>query len=199
MKSLYYIFLLGILFLCSSCNDEKDLIETGYLQLSLDKDLSVITKANISISDEPLSVEVKNAQGEVVKKYDNFYTEVSNSRIALPSGAYTVQAYSRKNMKEAGFDQAYYASPVTSVTVAASEVQTVKLVCTLANIKVSVEYTEAIRKYFKKYQATISNEYGSILFSETEKRAGYFAPEPLSVRLDLTNNTDQEFLVKKEI
>ena len=128
-----------------------------------------------------------------------FYTEVSNSRIALPSGAYTVQAYSRKNMKEAGFDQAYYASPVTSVTVAASEVQTVKLVCTLANIKVSVEYTEAIRKYFKKYQATISNEYGSILFSETEKRAGYFAPEPLSVRLNLTNNTDQEFLVKKEI
>lgn len=101
-------------------------------------------------------------------------------------------------MKEAGFDQAYYASPVTSVTVAASEVQTVKLVCTLANIKVSVEYTEAIRKYFKKYQATISNEYGSILFSETEKRAGYFAPEPLSVRLDLTNNTDQEFLVKKK-
>lgn len=199
MKTLHYIFLLGILFLWSSCNDEKDMIETGYIQLSLDKDLSVITKTSISISEEPLSVEVKNAQGEVVKKYDNFYTEASNSRIALPSGAYTVQAYSKKDIKDAGFDQAYYASPVTSVTVSVGEVQTVKLVCTLANTKVSVEYTEAIQKYFKKYQATISNEYGSILFPESEKRAAYFAPEPLSVKLDLINNTDQKFLVKKEI
>lgn len=199
MKSLHYIFLLGILFVWCSCNDEKDLVQTGYLQLSLDKDISVITKSSISISDEPLTVEVKNAQGEVVKKYDDFYAEVSNSRIILPSGAYTVQAYSRKNIQTAGFEQAYYASPITSVTVAAGEVQTVKLVCTLANIKVSVEYTEAIQKFFKKYQATVSNDHGSILFKETEKRAAYLAPEPMSIRLDLVNNTDQVFDVTKAI
>lgn len=199
MKKLYSIFLVLMVFALYSCENNEDFSETGYIQLALDKDISVITKANINISDEPLSVEVKNAAGNVVKKYDNFYSEAASSRIALPSGSYTVQAYSNKNLEKSGFEQAYYASPVTQVTVKAGEVQTLKLVCTLANIKVSVEYTEAIRKYFKKYQATVSNDYGSILFTETEKRAAYFAPEPLSVRLDLTNNTDQQFFVKKEI
>lgn len=199
MKKLHSIFLLCVLFLWCSCSEEGNVAEVGYLQLGLDKDITVLTKADISISDEPLSVEIKNAQGQVVKKYDNFYAEVSNSRVALPSGIYTVQAFSKKNIKEVGFSQAYYASPVTTVTIQTSEVQTLKLVCTLANVKVSVEYTETIKKFFKKHQATISNEYGSVLFSETEKRAAYFTPNQLSVKLDLVNNTDQTFMVKKEI
>lgn len=199
MRKLYYIFLVATLFTFFSCENDKEVTETGYLQLALEKDLSVITKANISISEEPLSVEVKNAQGEVVKKYDDFYAEATSARIVLPSGAYTIQAYSKKDMRNPGFGQAYYASPVTPVTVGAGEVQTLRLVCVLANVKVSVEYTEAVRAYFKKYQATVSNTHGSVLFNETERRAAYFAPEPISVSLDLINNTDQPFSVKKEI
>lgn len=148
MRKLYYIFLVATLFTFFSCENDKEVTETGYLQLALKKDLSVITKANISISEEPLSVEVKNARGEVVKKYDDFYAEATSARIVLPSGAYTIQAYSKKDMRNPGFGQAYYASPVTPVTIGAGEVQTLRLVCVLANVKVSVEYTEAVQAYF---------------------------------------------------
>lgn len=199
MKKLYYIFCIAVLMTLYACESDKDLVETGYLQLALDKDISLITKADISISDEPLSVEVKNAKGDIVKKYSNFYEEVGKSRIVLPSGDYTVQAYSNKDTKEVGFDQAYYTSPAVAVKIAAGEVQTVKLTCVLANVKVSVAYTEAVKKFFKKYQATVSNDYGSVLFSETESRSAYFAANQLTVHLDLTNNSGQNFALEKDI
>lgn len=200
MRTLHYIFLVSFLCLWCSCVEDHEFVDTGYLQLSLDQDISVITKSNISLSEEPLSVEVKNEKGETVKKLNNFYAEAGNSRIALPSGNYTVQAYSyNKDVKNVGFEQAYYTSPVTSVVIAVGEVQTMKLTCTLTNVKVSVLYTEAIRKFFEKYQATVANDCGAVVFSETEQRAAYFAPNQLSVSLALTNNTGQDFMVKKDI
>ncbi|MGL5562277.1 MAG: DUF4493 domain-containing protein, partial [Tannerellaceae bacterium] len=64
----------------------------------------------------------------------------------------------------------------------------VEITSYLANTKVTVEYTEEFKRYFKEYSAKVSSVLNTpITFSKTEQRAAFFKPSTLVVNLNVTN------------
>lgn len=64
----------------------------------------------------------------------------------------------------------------------------VEITSYLANTKVSVEYTDEFKRYFKDYSAKVSSVLNTpITFSKTEQRAAFFKPSTLVINLNVTN------------
>ena len=58
--------------------------------------------------------------------------------------------------------------------------------CTLANTIVSVTYTDTTRNSFEDYTTTVSTSLDSLVYNRDETRWGYFQPDPMQIRVDLT-------------
>lgn len=75
-----------------------------------------------------------------------------------------------------GFEKPFYLGE-SPVTVRDRENSPVEINCALANVKVTVEYSDAFKKYFADYSTTIHSSGGKdIKFSKTETRAAYVKP-----------------------
>ena len=142
-----------VLFTFSACHSEK--METGATdvtgQLSLasmkmEVDLKVDTvypqsRAGVDVSNFLLTI--KNSQGEQVEQYT--YSEMPEI-ISLPVGTYTVVASSAEAATN-GFDVPFYTGSTEQFTIKENELTEVSaLTCRLANVMISVEYDEELRK-----------------------------------------------------
>ena len=142
-----------VLFTFSACHSEK--METGTTdvtgQLSLasmkmEVDLKVDTvypqsRAGVDVSNFLLTI--KNSQGEQVEQYT--YSEMPEI-ISLPVGTYTVVASSAEAATN-GFDVPFYTGSTEQFTIKENELTEVSaLTCRLANVMISVEYDEELRK-----------------------------------------------------
>ena len=57
------------------------------------------------------------------------------------------------------------------------ETTPVETTCKLANTKISIEYTDDFKQYFKTYSSTVQADLGSeVSFSSGETRAAYVKP-----------------------
>ena len=152
MKNIFLICftLMVVLFTFSACHSEK--METGTTdvtgQLSLasmkmEVDLKVDTvypqsRAGVDVSNFLLTI--KNSQGEQVEQYT--YSEMPEI-ISLPVGTYTVVASSA----EAATNGPFYTGSTEQFTIKENELTEVfALTCRLANVMISVEYDEELRK-----------------------------------------------------
>lgn len=155
MKNIFLICLtlMTVLFTFSACHSEK--METGTTdvtgQLSLasmkmEVDLKVDTvypqsRAGVDVSNFLLTI--KNTQGEQVEQYT--YSEMPEI-ISLPVGTYTVVASSAEAATN-GFDVPFYTGSTEQFTIKENELTEVSaLTCRLANVMISVEYDEELRK-----------------------------------------------------
>lgn len=155
MKNIFLICftLMVVLFTFSACHSEK--METGTTdvtgQLSLasmkmEVDLKVDTvypqsRAGVDVSNFLLTI--KNSQGEQVEQYT--YSEMPEI-ISLPVGTYTVVASSAEAATN-GFDVPFYTGSTEQFTIKENELTEVSaLTCRLANVMISVEYDEELRK-----------------------------------------------------
>lgn len=155
MKNIFLICftLMVVLFTFSACHSEK--METGTTdvtgQLSLasmkmEVDLKVDTvypqsRAGVDVSNFLLTI--KNSQGEQVEQYT--YSEMPEI-ISLPVGTYTVVASSAEAATN-GFDVPFYTGSTEQFTIKENELTEVSaLTCRLANVMISVEYDEDLRK-----------------------------------------------------
>lgn len=155
MKNIFLICftLMVVLFTFSACHSEK--METGATdvtgQLSLasmkmEVDLKVDTvypqsRAGVDVSNFLLTI--KNSQGEQVEQYT--YSEMPEI-ISLPVGTYTVVAFSAEAATN-GFDVPFYTGSTEQFTIKENELTEVSaLTCRLANVMISVEYDEELRK-----------------------------------------------------
>lgn len=155
MKNIFLICftLMVVLFTFSACHSEK--METGATdvtgQLSLasmkmEVDLKVDTvypqsRAGVDVSNFLLTI--KNSQGEQVEQYT--YSEMPEI-ISLPVGTYTVVASSAEAATN-GFDVPFYTGSTEQFTIKENELTEVSaLTCRLANVMISVEYDEELRK-----------------------------------------------------
>ena len=155
MKNIFLICLtlMTVLFTFSACHSEK--METGATdvtgQLSLasmkmEVDLKVDTvypqsRAGVDVSNFLLTI--KNSQGEQVEQYT--YSEMPEI-ISLPVGTYTVVASSAEAATN-GFDVPFYTGSTEQFTIKENELTEVSaLTCRLANVMISVEYDEELRK-----------------------------------------------------
>ena len=190
-----YMGICSLLLGAASCRDESAALPTGSLYLGVEEDATILTRAKTEVTDELLRVDIIDAAGDTLKSYDDYYTEVRGQRIVLPVGSYTVAV--RSNLSGgAAWETPFYAGS-ESVTVQAGEITSAQVVCQITNTKVIVEYAPKLAEYFSKYETTVSNTSGSLLYTRDEYRAGYFAPEKLTAELHLTNLDGNTFTLTR--
>ena len=95
--------------------------------------------------------------------------------IALPVGDYVVEAYNAEE-QVAAFDAPYFQGESNQFTVKANDIVTVDpIVCTLKNVKVSIDYTDELRAHMSDVTVTVKvAESETLDFAGDETRSGYF-------------------------
>ena len=176
----------------TACSDNDNLSATGEVsvQILTDNALASQTRAEVTPT-QSIDLEVLDMNGDVVKSFADA-VNTATGRFTLPVGNYVFHAFSsNRNNAAAYFDEegqnAYYETRDT-LAIAAGDMRTVKLVCTLATAKVSVNYTDELKANFTQLDCTVSGAAGSLLYNKEESRAGYFpASGDLTIQLDVTN------------
>lgn len=208
MKNIFLICLtlMVVLFTFSACHSEK--METGATditgQLSLasmkmEVDLKVDTvypqsRAGVDVSNFLLTI--KNSQGEQVEQYT--YSEMPEI-ISLPVGTYTVVASSAEAATN-GFDVPFYTGSTEQFTIKENELTEVSaLTCRLANVMISVEYDEELRKLMGEDVVTtvkIGDNSLDIPSSETRKAYLIAPASASSMEITLKGTIDGEFVTE---
>lgn len=195
-----YRFLLGVLVLgLVSCQAEDDasLSNTGYLSLDITTDKSTATKAgseDVVYNPKQLAVQILNEKGGVVEQTDD-YTTWNGKRFSLPAGKYTVKASSNGfDGEAAAWDKPYYVGSAEAV-VSAGKNATAGVVCTLANVLVTVEFDEKFKEGFSSAAIQVADSgdqagtYLTFELGKNETAKAYFpVPEKsLIVSTSVTN------------
>lgn len=196
MKNIFLICftLMVVLFTFSACHSEK--METGATdvtgQLSLasmkmEVDLKVDTvypqsRAGVDVSNFLLTI--KNSQGEQVEQYT--YSEMPEI-ISLPVGTYTVVASSAEAATN-GFDVPFYTGSTEQFTIKENELTEVSaLTCRLANVMISVEYDEELRKLMgEDVVTTVKIGDHSLDIPSSETRKAYLIAPASAGSMDIT-------------
>ena len=143
MKQIYNILLICMVsvsfFACQG--DELGTRESvGYLRVALEQSAEVNTKADYK--SKQMRVVIKNSAGVTKFETNDHTAELSGKEISLKQGEYTIEAVSNGWDGNAGADRAYYTGK-TTVTIEKGKTATAKLVCSLANVKVTVAFEQA--------------------------------------------------------
>lgn len=180
------IYLLFVLLLLWGCGNEKPEEQTGTGWLSVDflTDKSLQTKSNAPL----YALQIQKPDGSVVASYDDC-SEISE-RILLKSGDYKLVATNGADVL-AGFDCPFYKGE-QSIKIEPSVTKNVSLICTQANVKVTVGYSDLIKKNFPNYSLEVVNGGGKLLFAKEEVRAGYLRASENSIVWNLTLDNGQE-------
>lgn len=196
MKNIFLICLtlMAVLFTFSACHSEK--METGATdvtgQLSLasmkmEVDLKVDTvypqsRAGVDVSNFLLTI--KNSQGEQVEQYT--YSEMPEI-ISLSVGTYTVVASSAEAATN-GFDVPFYTGSTEQFTIKENELTEVSaLTCRLANVMISVEYDEELRKLMgEDVVTTVKIGDNSLDIPSSETRKAYLIAPASAGSMDIT-------------
>ena len=193
MKKLYTI-LTSCLFLASlgSCqNEELGQNAIGYLRLEVGTDKTTQTRAEDKYNPKQIAVKIVNSAGKTVKETDDCTTWTE--AIELPVGTYTIEASSAGfDGKTAGWDKPYYAAKET-VDIKMNTNTSKEIVCKLANVLVTVEFSDDFRAAFQSAVVGVSDKSNSdnkVTFemrqaSETGK--AYFPVTDLISNLTVSN------------
>lgn len=131
------------------------------------------------------SIAINSKNGPFAKEWDSLADFLPGTKFT--AGEYTLKAY-YGNIKNEGFDQPYYEGS-SDFTVRRNEPTEVTATCYLANVKVTVESTEAFQNYFKSFTTTIHSAGGTYVeFNQNESRAAYVQPGDISLLVSLTKN-----------
>lgn len=192
----YILSSLLVLSLLFSCDRVEVLeSETGYLSLDIVQDRSedVVFKA-LTEEDPAFSVTIYDRYDQVVLAYADA-SEMPAEPIELITGPYRVVASSAP-VGAAAFDAPFY-SGEQEVVVTGSEVAATEVICTLANVKVTVAFEDDILNNFKSYVLTVTNGEGTLEYNAekgTLNSEGYFrVTGTLTWTLTLVNNDGVQF------
>ena len=195
---------LKILFVCSVCallclaciENDKEIAGYGSLTLDISADYKVneVTSTTRSEIDNTVpetvlpstsdfKISIFDAQGGVYKEWEKFSQYTPDTQ--YPIGTYSLKA-SYGNIEEEGFDLPYYEG-TSPFTIANKQESVLDVTCYLANVKVSIDYTDAFKKYFTDYSATIHVNGGKyIKFDKNETRSAYIKPGDINIILSMT-------------
>lgn len=193
MTKLYVFksFLLSSLLILSACSNDDVANNNGKGSLTVavkanQEVLSPITKSiteEIAPSVDDFSMFVMQGD-QLIESWDRFADYPQ--QVFYPIGTFNLKATYGAIEKE-GFEQPYYEGNQT-FQISDGEDTHVEITSYLANTKVSVEYTDEFKRYFKDYSAKVSSVLNTpITFSKTEQRAAFFKPSTLVVNLNVTN------------
>lgn len=193
MKKLYTILTACLLLAyLGSCQNEKTEQEAvGYLMLQVGTDKTTLTKTEDTYNPKQIAVKIVNSAGKTVEETDDWTTWTE--AIELPVGTYTIEASSAGfDGKTAGWDKPYYAAKET-VDIKMNTNTSKEIVCKLANVLVTVEFSDDFRAAFQSAVVGVSDKSNSdnkVTFemrqsSETGK--AYFPVTDLISNLTVSN------------
>lgn len=203
-KQNYIICLLMLAGWLGACQNEDSIGEMGYLRLDIEANAYVHPKTKIIENYDPkqIAVQIKNAQNEVVKSTTD-WTSWQNKDISLAPGSYSVVASSNGfDGLESGFDIPYYVGS-TQVNISGGTRVTAEVECTLANVKVTVNYDDNFKKAFKSATAKVASVREGVasldFIMNTTTASGYFPADNLTSTLTVINQSDKEHSQTYEI
>lgn len=166
-------------------------LQVGNMQASVIVDTENFDSAETTRAGEvdinTFDVVILDVNGNTVKSFK--YGERPKEAIALEGGVYTIKM-SSATMQDAEWDAPVYAGE-KDVVITRKQTSTVNnLVCKLANIKVTVDYSADIKDQLDPEFTTMNVELenSALLYVFNETRAGYFAPVAVDNTLKLTFN-----------
>lgn len=157
----------AIALLAASCSgdDVASKKGTGTLNPGFAVDYSITSSRAAGRAAETATVapEISQFTFRLVKddnKFDKTYTNLGEFVAQqFPVGAYTLEA-TYGDPEEEGIDKAYYYG-TASFNIYDGETAEPSLTATLANTAVSIEYTDAFKKYFTAYSSTVHSSNGT--------------------------------------
>lgn len=197
MKQLYFILTLLVASLVTTSCQKDDLNgNIGYLRIEVGTNSYVDTKIAADYNPKQIALQILNSSGEVVKSTDDWET-LAGEQLRLVPGSYTIQTSSNGfDGSESGFDIPYYAGS-QQVTIEAGKEVTANIMCTLANVKVTVNFDQSFIDSFQAANSTITSASPSanpltFTMGETQKPA-YFPVADLTATISVTNKAGQSF------
>lgn len=184
-----FLYSATMLLLVSCANEDKQ-GSSGYgainVQVSADYKVVPVTRStaeSASTIENPdvseFALKLVSSDGSFSRAWDSLADFDPATKI--PVGAYTMSAF-YGDIDTEGFEKPFYLGE-TPVAVRDRENSSVEINCTLANVKVTVEYSDAFKKYFADYSTTIHSSGGKdIKFSKTETRAAYVKPGKITIQ-----------------
>ena len=101
----------------------------------------------------------------------------------IAAGNYTLKA-TYGNIETQGFEAPYYEGAKRVLHKKRTKSTNISVICYLANVKVTTEYTELFKKYFTDYTVNIRPAGSTdISFDKNETRAAYVKPGKISIYL----------------
>lgn len=206
MKKIYYLSVFLLLMLISCQQEETGgLGDKGYLRL----EVSALTSTNITTKSVPenynpkqLAVQIVNDKDVVVKSTDN-YEDWKGKEIELPVGTYTIKASSNGfDGLASGFEIPYYVGS-TIVTITENTSSPASVTCTLANVKVTVNFDKSFINSFKSSVANVSSKIAGISAQSFEMgkdyKSAYFPVGDLTALVSVINENGSLFTQSNEI
>lgn len=137
----FILLLLTGVFFYSCQGDELSTQESvGYLRVALEQSADVNTKADYN--SKQMRVVIKNSAGVTKFETNDHTADLVGKELSLKQGEYTIEAVSYGWDGNAEADCAYYTGK-TTVTIEKGKTATANLVCSLANVKVTVAFEQA--------------------------------------------------------
>ena len=185
------LMLLGFLALSlSGCEEDRKSGAAGRLSLRLSADGAVTDVTTRSGNEDIPDVKdfsMTMLQGDKVQASWDKLADYDEDT-TFPVGTYTMKAF-YGDMENEGFASPYYEGS-TDVVIQSGATTEVEATCKLANTKITIEYTDDFKSYFKTYSSKVKSELGSeVTFASTETRAAYIKPGRVSVKVTFTKAT----------
>lgn len=109
-----------------------------------------------------------------------------NAEDGFDVGSYTLTAF-YGNVNECGFDKPCFIGE-TNVNVLEGRESSVEVTAQLANVMLSIDYTDNFRNYFRDYSVTAHTAgHANVVFGRTETRAGFLTAGDVTLQLSITN------------
>lgn len=130
------------------------------------------------------SIEMKNLDTGMVQPWNTL--DEFNNEEGFDVGSYTLTAF-YGNVNECGFDKPCFKGEAT-VNVLEGRESDVEVTATLANVMLSVDYTDAFRGYFQDFSVTAHTDgHANVVFGRNETRAGFLAAGDVTLQVSLTH------------
>lgn len=137
-------------------------------------------------------ISIQNASGETVREWERY--ESMPAGVLLKEGNYTLSA-DYGEPAEGGFFGTPQVAGTTEFTVVRQQNNPVSLVCKVANVVVTVDYTDGFKGYFSDYTLTVHSGETSLDIAKGETRPACFDPGTLLLSLALTKQDGTELTV----
>lgn len=109
-----------------------------------------------------------------------------NAEDGFDVGSYTLTAF-YGNVNECGFDKPCFIGE-TTVNVLEGRESSAEVTAQLANVMMSVDYTDSFRNYFRDYSVTAHTDgHANVVYGKNETRAGFLTPGDVTLQVSLTN------------